>query len=68
MYDKAIISLESAKASLPDNPTIRYHLGMAYHKQGLREKALTELNKAIEIDRNFPEATRAREILKELGG
>ena len=34
MYDKAIISLESAKVSLPDNPTVRYHLGMAYYKKG----------------------------------
>jgi tetratricopeptide (TPR) repeat protein len=67
-YSKALINLESARVSLPSNPTIRYHLGMAYHKSNSPEKARGELQKALEIDRNFSEADKARQILEELGG
>jgi tetratricopeptide (TPR) repeat protein len=66
MYGDAIKNLELAKISLPSDPTIRYHLGMAYYKMNMKANALAELNKSLEIDKNFISAIEARRIIKEL--
>ena len=51
---------------LPDNPTVRYHLGMAYLKKGDTEKAKQELEKALELKDSFEGAQEAKEALAGL--
>jgi tetratricopeptide (TPR) repeat protein len=68
MYDESMRSLESAKLSLPNDPMIRYHLGMVYSKKNMKTNALAELNKALEIDKNLSSAVEVRRTIKELGG
>lgn len=47
-YPQAIALLESALKKGVDSPELRYHLGMAYLKNGAPEKAKIELTKATE--------------------
>jgi Tfp pilus assembly protein PilF len=51
---------------MPDNPTVTYHLGMAYYKKGDLENARAELEKALQLDESFNGADEARRILAEL--
>jgi len=66
LYDSAIDEFTGCLEKMPDNPTVIYHLGMAYYKKGEFEKARTELQKALELDKNFAEANEAERILAEL--
>lgn len=43
---------------------MRYHLGMAYFKNGEKENAKKELKKALELDSKFSGAEEARATLK----
>jgi Tfp pilus assembly protein PilF len=45
---------------------IRYHLGMAYLKNGETKKASQELEKALSLDGSFDGAAEAREALADL--
>ena len=65
-YDKAIEKFQKAIELSPLQPTIRYHLGLAYAKQGNKEMALQELNNAIRIDPDFKEAEDTRKVIEEL--
>jgi tetratricopeptide (TPR) repeat protein len=47
-------------------PTIRYHLGMAYLKQGQRDKARFEFEEALNLSASFEHADEIRKILKSL--
>jgi Flp pilus assembly protein TadD len=62
---EAIPLLEKAKAGQGPNPTVRYHLGMAYLKAGRQDDARAELHEALAISSTFPEADEAT---KALGG
>ena len=66
LYDNAIGEFNDSIAQLPDNATIRYHLGLAYHKKGEKEKAREALEKALSLDGSFEGAEDARRILNEL--
>jgi tetratricopeptide (TPR) repeat protein len=44
-------------------PTVLYHLGMAYHRSGRKAEARDALNKALALNKNFPGADEARKIL-----
>ena len=48
-YKSAVSLLEEAAAALPDQPLIRYHLGMSYVATGQLAKAVEQLNKAREL-------------------
>ena len=59
--------LERAVELLPDHPSVRFHMAMAYKMTGEPEKALEQLNKALGNE-NFPELQEAREMKRELEG
>ncbi len=63
---RAVIYLEESKEKLPYHPVVRYHLGMAYLKNGQIELAEKELGKALELDPNFEGAEEARKALEEM--
>ena len=62
--DEAIKVLKKAVLLLPDNPTVHYHLALAYIKSGNPDIAKEHLVKALAKD-GFPDATRARILLRE---
>ncbi len=45
---------------------MRYHLGMAYYKNGEKENARRELKKAVELDPKFSGSEEAKEVLAKL--
>jgi tetratricopeptide (TPR) repeat protein len=57
--DEALDVLRKAKAGLPGNPTVRYHLGLALLKIGRKDDAKSELEEALQISKDFPEAADA---------
>ncbi len=65
-YNKSVSELRAAVRNATWNPTIRYHLGAAYYKKGLQREALTELERALKISSNFPEAEAAKEIIEKI--
>jgi Tfp pilus assembly protein PilF len=62
----ALPHLRDAVRASPDNATYRYHLGSAYLSDGDRQKAQTELARALQIDQHFPDAARARAALASI--
>jgi tetratricopeptide (TPR) repeat protein len=62
----AITYLREAADKIPDQPMIRYHLGMAYYKNGNREQAKKELSAALAINAGFAGADEARATLNNL--
>jgi tetratricopeptide (TPR) repeat protein len=66
MYDEALSELKTAVGGAPWNPTIRYHLGMAYYRKGLQRLALTEMERALDIGNKFPEAKEAKDLIEEI--
>ncbi|MFO8008142.1 MAG: tetratricopeptide repeat protein [Candidatus Brocadiia bacterium] len=65
-FEEAVNLLENARRGLPDLPTVRYHLAMAYLKLGRKEEARSELREALSLSSTFPEADRAAEALRSL--
>ncbi|BCA79476.1 XrtA/PEP-CTERM system TPR-repeat protein PrsT [Desulfuromonas sp. AOP6] len=66
-FEEAILHLEKAAALLPENPTVCYHLGLAYSAAGKTGQAVAILRKAKELG-SFPEADKTDELLKRLAG
>ena len=50
----------------PEDQTYRLHLGLAYQKLQDRQRAKTELEKAISIDPTSDAADEARRAISEL--
>jgi tetratricopeptide (TPR) repeat protein len=65
-YDEAVFKLAKAKAGLPNLPTVRYHLGKAFLKAGRHDEARAELEQALAISKDFPEAADAALTLQGL--
>jgi len=65
VYTRAIVYLKEAAEKLPNQPMVRYHLGMAYHKNGNADLARKELTKALELDPKFKGNEEARAILQK---
>jgi tetratricopeptide (TPR) repeat protein len=65
-FTSAIAQFEEALETMPNNSTIHYHLGMACYKKGDRERAAEELRKAIDLNPDFPESKKAKEIIESL--
>ena len=63
MFWEAIVELTWASQAAPDNPRIHYHLGMAHHAVGEKEKAYQELQVAVTAKTPFPELDVARQML-----
>lgn len=62
----AIIYLKEAADKMPDQPSVRYHLGMAYYKNGNRDLAKKELSAALKINSGFAGADEARATLNNI--
>lgn len=77
-YDNALKYLTLARdkmqqAKIPPNPTILYHLAMAYEKKGSRKEATETLEEALKVGAQmkqqggeFKEAKEAEKLLGEL--
>lgn len=61
----ALKILERAADLMPGNPTVAYHLALAYKDSGAGRQAAAMLEKALSLGQ-FPEAPQARKLQKEL--
>ncbi|HNW79262.1 MAG TPA: PEP-CTERM system TPR-repeat protein PrsT, partial [Candidatus Competibacteraceae bacterium] len=59
--------LRKAVELSPQQPTIRYHLAVAYAKLGRKDAARQELEKLADAPEPFPEREEARKLLASLG-
>jgi Flp pilus assembly protein TadD len=66
LYPNAVNELTFAAERLPDNATVKYHLGMSYLKKGDTEKARKELAKALSLDGSFEGSEEAKKALAGL--
>ncbi|MDJ0888058.1 MAG: cytochrome c biogenesis factor, partial [Desulfobacterales bacterium] len=66
LIDSAILELEGSAAQLENNPTVRYHLGLAYHLKGDSQRARNELQAALDSDQPFAEKNAAEKLLSEI--
>jgi len=60
--------LSSAVEAAPDVPIFRYHLGMAYYKQGDNRAAKEILSGAVAEDMTYDGVEEARRVYAEIGG
>lgn len=68
-YAKALDAFQSAVQAPLDPqfmPVIRYHLGLAYHKTGAREKAVEELREVLKLAPGFSDAEQVKTLVKLL--
>jgi predicted Zn-dependent protease len=63
---RAVEALELAVRGAPEDPTLRYYLGLADRLQGKPELALAALRSAIQLGRPFPEDAETRKLIGEL--
>ncbi len=63
----AVRYLEQALAAGADDPTLRYHLGLAYLATNNRAGARQQFEKALKLASDFPGASDARAALSKLG-
>ena len=54
------------KANSPDNPTVHYHLGLAYEKSGDTTLAKKELERVLQLNPNYSAADDVKKALAEL--
>ncbi len=72
-YKSAIDSLHEAldlaqKNKFPDSPTVHFHLGMAYEKDGQTAPARRQLEQVLKIDPGYAEADDIKKLLSQLRG
>ena len=65
-YLKAVTLLKEAVEKLLDNPMVRYHYGMAQHKNGDAAGAKKSLQASLKLSQIFSGADEARKTLAEL--
>jgi uncharacterized protein HemY len=53
---------------MPENPTVLYHLGLAYWKNDEKDQAVEALANALKIKEAFPERQAARDLLEKIEG
>jgi len=63
-YKNGITFLKKALGLTVNSPTVYYHLGMAYKKQGMKREAASLFKKAIALSKDFPEKDSCK---KEIG-
>jgi tetratricopeptide (TPR) repeat protein len=67
MYPQAVTTLKESVERAPAVPTFKYHLGLAYAKNGEARLARTTLEAALEADPSSTLAAEARQTLTQLG-
>lgn len=55
-YNSAAKELLEAEKYNPDDPRIYYFLGMAFHRKGMKDKAIEHFKKAISLKEDYSEA------------
>jgi Flp pilus assembly protein TadD len=65
--NEATKTLEKAITLLPDNPSVRYHLALAYRQAGQKDKAKEQVVAAL-AKNDFLESAQARRLLQEING
>ena len=58
--------VEESTAKEPNNASYQFHLGLAYAKAGVKDKARTALERALRISSQFEGAEVARKTLADL--
>jgi Flp pilus assembly protein TadD len=66
VYTAAIAELSEAAEKMPEHSTVLYHLGLAFWKNGEKEKAIEALEKALKMKGDFPEREEAKKLLEEI--
>ena len=66
--ERALVILQEALVSAPDNPEIMYHVAVAMEKAGRRDEARRLLSRLFKGKPNFGEVDEARDLLRRLGG
>jgi Flp pilus assembly protein TadD len=64
-FPSAVNTLQSVVKDAPDDPTYRYHLGLAYRKNGDDAQAKQEFTKALALHPDAPQAAEIRKALAE---
>jgi len=64
--EEAYLLLTAAASGLGDNPTVRYHHAMVLAKRGETGLAAAELEAALSLSKNFPDAKEAATALAQL--
>jgi tetratricopeptide (TPR) repeat protein len=67
IYGMAADLLQEALQKAPDDATYNYHIGMVYDKQHNLAAAKKHLQRALEINPNFPDAQKIRQALNQIG-
>ena len=62
---EGLTALKKAVELVPNNPSIYYHLALAYKENGEKQKAIENLQKAMKFS-DFPEASTAKQLLGKL--
>ena len=66
LYDDALEEFTRGVSKLPNNPTIHFHLGMAYLKTGNKDSARAALKKALRLNAEFPHSDIAKKVLASI--
>ena len=65
-YKVSVSFAEDAVRRAPENAAFRYHLGMALSGAGEKDRARTELQKALSLNLKGPDAQDAQKTLASL--
>jgi Flp pilus assembly protein TadD len=64
----AVSTLQQGAGQAPTNPTLHYHLGLAYLKNGDRKQARESLERALKLNPQFASADDAKRVLSTIKG
>ena len=68
VYGLAIDLLQEAVKASPNNPTYRYHLGVAYQRNKSNAEAKEQFGRALQLNPPLPQADEIRKALAENTG
>ena len=66
-YQQALTLLQESADKVPDNPEIKFHLGMAHYMMGQADAARTAFQQALAATGDFPSKAEAKNRLALLG-
>lgn len=66
LYPSAISELRESVTGMEQDPTVLYHLGLAYWKNDEQGKALAALRQSLQNNRKFPELEEARKLIETI--
>ena len=66
VYGSAIDLLQEALTQTPNNPTYRYHLGVAYQRTKNPAAAATQFRQVLKLDPGYVKGEEIRKYLADL--